>query len=64
MKKLDAQLRLFGDFDQLVDDLIVDVLLYQQARAGNARLAGCRKYSRNGPVGRFFDIAVIEYDVR
>ena len=58
-----AELGLLGHGDQLLDELVVDRLLQQQPRAGDAGLARRREDAGDGAAHRIVQDAVVEHDV-
>ena len=50
--------------DQLLEKLIVNALLHQQPRPGDARLAGRREDARDRAFHRVVDLGIVEHDVR
>ena len=49
---------------QLLEKLIVNALLHQQARPGDARLSGGGEDPRDHALHRVVDLGVVEHDVR
>ena len=50
--------------DQLLDELIVNALLHEQPRAGDAGLAGRGEDARDHALHRVVEIRIVEHDVR
>src|SRR6185436_11632896 len=59
-----AQLRGADEGDQLLEELVVDASLQQEARARLAALAGRRENPRDHTLDRLIEIGIVENDVR
>ena len=53
-----------GALGDPLDQLVVDVLVHDQARAGHARLPGGREHAGDDAVGRRLEVRVGEHDLR